>query len=102
MDIEDEIVIEISYVEAAMKNIDRRYFTKAERDSMDESDFGDPENEAFPIKTADDVIHAAMRLHNARGNQADIKARITRIAKRKGFPLPATWEQEDKAVTSRS
>jgi len=73
----------------------RRDYSQTERDQMDASDFGDPERQAFPIKTAADVIHAASRLHNANGDQAAIKARITAIAKRKGFPLPQTWQDDD-------
>lgn len=76
--------------------LDRRDYPQSERDKMDDSDFGDPENQAFPIKTAQDVINAASRLHNASGDQAAIKARIKRIAKRKGFPLPHTWQDEEK------
>lgn len=74
----------------------RAKYSQKERESMDTSDFGDPENLAFPIKTAEDVIHAAERLHNAGGNQEEIKRRIIAIAKRKGFPLPQTWQEGDK------
>src|SRR5450755_2634084 len=73
-----------------------RDYSQKDRDKMDDSDFGDPENQAFPIKVADDVVHAASRLHNAKGDQSAIKARIKRIAKRKGFPLPQTWQDEEK------
>ena len=62
---------------------------------MDDSDFGDPENQAYPIKTAGDVIHAAQRLGEGKGDHEAIKARIKRIAKRKGFPLPQTWQDEE-------
>lgn len=75
-------------------SFERRDYSQKERDAMDDSDFGDPENQAFPIKTAQDVINAASRLHNASGDQEAIKARIKRIAKRKGFPLPQTWQDE--------
>lgn len=68
---------------------------------MDDSDFGDPENQAFPIKTAQDVINAASRLHNSKGDQSAIKARIKRIAKRKGFPLPQTWQDEEDESKDR-
>jgi hypothetical protein len=78
------------------ETLERKDYSQKERDQMDDSDFGDPENQAFPIKTAQDVINAASRLHNASGDQGAIKARIERIAKKKGFPLPQTWQDEDK------
>jgi len=71
-------------------------YSQKQRDAMDDSDFGDPSNQAFPIKTAQDVINAASRLHNTKGDEDAIKARIKRIAKRKGFPLPQTWQDDDK------
>ncbi len=77
--------------------LQRRDYSQKEREAMDKSDFGDPEHLAFPIKVAEDVIHAAERLHNASGNQAAIKKRIIAIAKRKGFPLPETWQEEMKS-----
>ena len=73
----------------------RRKYSQSERENIPLEDFGDPDNRAFPIKVAEDVIHAAERLHNASGNQATIKARIKKIAKRKGFPLPDTWTDGD-------
>lgn len=73
----------------------RAKYSQKERDAMPLEDFGDPDNRAFPIKEAEDVIHAAERLHNASGNQAAIKKRIIKIAKRKGFPLPQTWQDEE-------
>lgn len=84
------------------ETLERKDYSQKERDAMDDSDFGDPENQAFPIKTAQDVINAASRLHNASGDQSAIKARIKRIAKRKGFPLPQTWQDEDKDDKERS
>lgn len=72
-----------------------RDYTQKDRDTMDDGDFGDPENQAFPVKTAQDVINAASLLHNAKGDQSAIKARIIHIAKRKGFPLPQTWQDTD-------
>ena len=78
-----------------------KFYSQKARDQMDDSDFGDPENQAFPIKVPDDVINAASRLHNSKGDQSAIKARIIRIAKRKGFPLPQTW-QDDKKETTES
>ena len=86
----------------AKNTLERKDYSQSERDAMDDSDFGDPENQAFPIKTAADVIHAAERLHNSKGDQEAIKARIKRIAKRKGFPLPQTWQDDNKDNKERS
>lgn len=85
-----------------LSSADEKFYSQKARDAMDDSDFGDPENQAFPIKTAQDVINAASRLHNAKGDQSAIKARIKRIAKRKGFPLPQTWQDEDNPKESAS
>jgi hypothetical protein len=79
--------------ELPSEDLERRDYSQKERDAMDDSDFGDPANQAFPIKVAKDVIHAAERLHNAKGDQDAIKKRIVAIAKRKGFPLPETWQE---------
>src|SRR5438445_3478091 len=76
-------------------------YSQKQRDNMDDSDFGDPENQAFPIKHPEDVGNAASRLHNSKGDQSAIKARIIRIAKRKGFALPQTW-QDEKGDTKES
>src|SRR5579859_5569175 len=80
----------------------RKKYSQSEREAMPLSDFGDPDNRAFPIKVAEDVIHAAERLHNASGSQAAIKARIKKIAKRKGFPLPKSWEEEGSKGGNRA
>ncbi len=85
----------------ANQTLERDYSQK-DRDKMDDSDFGDPENQAFPVKVAQDVINAASRLHNAKGDQSAIKSRIIRIAKRKGFPLPQTWQDEDDTTKTES
>ena len=76
-------------------------YSQKQRDNMDDNDFGDPENQAFPIKHPADVVNAASRLHNSKGDQAAIKSRIIRIAKRKGFALPQTW-QDEKSDTKES
>ena len=60
-----------------------------------EGPFAGPHN-SFPIRSASDVIHAAERLHNAKGNQASIKARIIAIAHAHGYPLPKTWQRGGK------
>jgi hypothetical protein len=63
-----------------------------------EGPFAGPHN-SFPIRSAADVVHAAQRLHNAKGNKATIKARIRAIAKEKGYPLPSTWKTTEKSVS---
>lgn len=83
-------------VDIQVPEIAERDYTQKDRDAMDDGNFGDPENQAFPIKTAQDVINAASLLHNAKGDQSAIKSRIIRIANRKGFPLPQTWQDDPK------
>lgn len=78
----------------------KKYSDKA-REAMPDSDFGDPANKAFPIKTAEDVIHAAQRLGEGNGDHDAIKQRIIAIAKRKGFPLPETWQEDKQKGVSR-
>lgn len=73
----------------------RRKYSQKERETIPLEDFGDPERRAFPIVEAEDVIHAAERLGEASGDEATIKKRISKIAKRKGFPLPQTWQDEE-------
>lgn len=80
----------------------RKDYSQKEREAMDKSDFGDPENLAFPIKVASDVIHAAERLHNSKGDQDAIKRRIIAIAHRKGFPLPDTWTEKKEGDEKRA
>jgi len=80
---------------------DRRFFPKSEKDEMPESDFGDPEAKAFPIKSPQDVINAAMNLGRTKGDQNKIKARIKAIAKRKGYPLPKSWSDEESGSSEK-
>lgn len=83
-------------IDTQVLEVAERDYTQKDRDAMDDGNFGDPENQAFPVKTAQDVINAASLLHNAKGDQSAIKARIIRIANRKGFPLPQTWQDDPK------
>lgn len=76
------------------ETIARRYYSQKERDSMDESDFAGP-HQSYPIKTQQDVMNAARLIGHADDPDA-VKAAIKRIAKRKGFKLPESWEEEDK------
>lgn len=64
-----------------------------------EGPFAGPHN-SFPIRSASDVLHAAQRLHNAKGNKAKIKARIAAIARSKGYALPKTWATTEKSVNT--
>jgi len=72
----------------------RNKYPQAERDKMDESVFCGPDK-SFPIKDAEDVIHAAQRLGEAKGDQTSIKACVIGKAKANGWPLPQTWEEGD-------
>ncbi len=73
-------------------------YSQAQRDAMDDSDFAGP-HESFPIKTQADV-HNAARLIGHADDPAAVKAAIIRIAKRKGFSLPAAWADEDSGEDS--
>lgn len=48
---------------ATARKIQEKFYSQKARDKMDDSDFGDPENQAFPIKTAQDVINEIGRAH---------------------------------------
>jgi hypothetical protein len=71
------------------------------RDKAKASDYGDPEGKKFPIMTAASVLSAARLLGRAKGydeaKKAAVKARIIRIAKRKGFALPKSWSDKKEA-----
>lgn len=55
--------------------------------------FAGPHN-SFPIRNQSDVLHAAQRLHNAKGDQASIKSRIIAIARAHGYKLPKSWSRK--------
>jgi hypothetical protein len=76
-----------------LETIARRYYSQKERESMDSEDFAGP-HRSFPIKTQQDVYNAAHLIGHA-DNPDAVKAAIKRIAKRKGFKLPDSWEEED-------
>lgn len=78
----------------------RRYYSQKERDSMDESDFAGP-HQSFPIKTQQDVENAARLIGHADDPDA-VKAAIKRIAKRKGFTLPESWQDESDDAEDRT
>jgi len=73
----------------------RNKYPQKERENMDESDFCGPDK-SFPVKDAEDVIHAAQRLGEAKGEQASIKKCVIGKAHAHGWPLPKTWEEDGK------
>ena len=80
----------------------RDKYPDSKRKNMPASAFCGP-GKSFPVTDAEDVIHAAQRLHNATGSQASIKACVTGKAKKNGWPLPSTWtdgDGKDRAMTT--
>lgn len=75
-----------------------RSLTMKERDKIDDSDFAwpdAPDHPKYPIDSQDHLDAAAKLIGRAPENkQAEIKARAIRIAKRKGFTLPDSWQEE--------
>ena len=65
--------------------------TKAQRDKLPASAFGDPKNRLFPVVDQDDVDSAA-RLIGKADNPAAVKRRIIAIARRKGLKIPDAWQ----------
>ena len=71
-----------------------RYYSQKDRAAMDTSDFAGP-HRSFPILTQQDVYNAARLIGHADDPEA-VKRKIIAIAKRKGFMLPDSWQQEEK------
>lgn len=71
-----------------------KYYSQKARDKMPDADFAGP-HQSFPIRTQQDVYNAA-RLVGHAANPAAVKAAIIRIARRKGFSLPDSWQTDDK------
>lgn len=71
------------------------YVSQKERDEMSSEDFGDPEEKKYPVKD-EKHFHAAVKLlgRAPKEKQAAIKSRLKKIAKRKGYKLPDSWENE--------
>ncbi len=67
----------------------------AERDALPASDFGDEKNRLFPITDQDDVDSAAHLIGKAK-NPSAVKARIIKIAKRKGLSIPDAWSKKEQ------
>ena len=74
------------------------HYTKKDRESIPDSDFGDAENKLYPIVVPQDVEDSGHLIGKA-GNPAAVKARIKAIAKRKGpafvAKIPDSWNGED-------
>lgn len=70
-----------------------RYYSQKARAKMDTSDFAGP-HRSFPIMSQQDVFNAA-RLIGQADDPAAVKAAIIRVAKRKGFKLPDSWQKEE-------
>jgi len=87
-----EVSVTVGGMTTSTEVLDRRDFPQAERDAMDSEDFGGP-HESFPIKSQEDVHNAAKLIGHADDPDA-VKAKIKRIAKRKGFSLPKSWEDD--------
>lgn len=58
--------------------------------------FADRENQAFPIKDAEDVTHAAQRHGSGTASAPAVKSNIISIAKRLDLAssLPAEWQED--------
>lgn len=70
-----------------------RSLTKAERDAIDEDDFAGPHH-SFPIDSQEHLDAAAKLIGHADDPEA-VKKRAIAIAKRKGFKLPESWQEDE-------
>ena len=68
------------------------YISKKERDKIPKEDFGDPENEAFPVQDQSHLDSAVKLLgKESPEKQKKIKERLKKIARRKNLKLPESW-----------
>lgn len=77
--------------------LNERFVSKKERDAADSSDFAG-KGKSFPILKAEDVGAAMQSLGRAGSDNhsvATIRANIIKIAKRKGYALPASAQSDD-------
>jgi hypothetical protein len=83
-------------VKAAFEEMDptKAYIPAKTRKEIPDDDFAGP-HKSYPIRNDKDVRDAAELLHHA-ANPAEVKKNITRIAKKKGLSLPATWSHEEE------
>src|SRR5262245_25951761 len=70
----------------------QRYIPQKERDSYDASDFAGPER-SFPI-TSQEQLDSAAKLIGHAADPAAVKRKAIAIAKRKGFKLPESWQED--------
>jgi|SRR5215831_282613 len=69
-----------------------------DRDKLKDEDFAGPDR-SFPIVTQADVSDAFHSLGRTKHNKDAVRANIIRIAKRKGFKLPASASEADVPIT---
>ena len=80
-------------------NIERSISQK-ERDAIDESDFAGP-GRSFPIDSQEHLDAAAKLIGHADDPEA-VKRKAIAIAKRKGFTLPDSWEEDEGEKSDRA
>jgi hypothetical protein len=75
------------------------HYTDKDRERIPDESFGDPAGKRFPIVVAKDVADASHLLGKVAdpAERARIKARIAVIAKKRGFPLPESWDEDEGA-----
>lgn len=81
-------LLQLNEEEASVYN---RKYSMTERKKMDRSEFGDPKNMAFPVKTQEDLNNAARLIGHAQDPSA-VKKRLMSIAAKKHFMLPKAWQ----------
>lgn len=69
------------------------HYTDKDREKIPEEDFAGP-GRTYPIVTQGDV-HDAAKLIGHAADPAAVKAKVKAIAKRKGFSLPESWQEEE-------
>lgn len=84
--------------------VEFKYLKKEDRDKLKDSDFGyvKGSRRLFPITDAESVMSASRLLGRAKGltetERASVKDRIIKIAKKKGFSIPKSWQTEEMSV----
>lgn len=78
-----------------------RFISASERDAIPEEDFAWPEEKKYPITSQKRLDSAATLIgHAPEDKQGSIKERAISIAKRKGFSLPESWQEDKKDDTA--
>jgi hypothetical protein len=79
-----------------------RYIPTKEREKIPDEDFAwpdAPDGPKYPCDTQDHVDSCAKLLgHAPDDKQASIKSRAIKIAKKHGFTIPESWQEEEKPV----